>query len=222
MLLTKLRMFAPSTCQIICISATIGGVEPVVDWLDAVFFCTNYRPVKLQEFVAFGPNVYGLDMPAAGTAADTSVPGTNAKFQHPSTATQSLATSIPADVLQAVNDANLSYQRTLSVQVPAKQQFAAQVAVQLALEVADVCYQPKDSLFSWLLLLIARFTKYSCTVLKRHVIYVTSLGNVVDLKPSPYKRNCKFLFGQQPWHGAWRWSCFCAKMHPCTLQCRTM
>lgn len=140
MLLTKLRVFAPSTCQIVCISATIGGVDPVLDWLDAIFFCTNYRPVKLQEHVVFGPHVYGLDMPAeTGSIAANPAPGsTGAKFQHPSTAKQGLAESVKSDVIQAVKDANLTHQRDLAIKTAPKQQFATQVAVKLALEVVDV------------------------------------------------------------------------------------
>ena len=140
MLLTKLRTFAPSTCQIVCISATIGGVDPVLDWLDAIFFCTNYRPVKLQEHVVFGPHVYGLDMPpATGSAAANPTAGPGAKFQHPSTAkTDGLAANVKSDVIKAVKDANLTPQRELDIQTAPKQQFASQVAVKLALEVVDV------------------------------------------------------------------------------------
>lgn len=139
MLLTKLRTFAPSTCQIICISATIGGVDPVLDWLDAIFFCTNYRPVKLQEHVVFGTHVYGLDMPAADSSA-VAKPTTSsgARFQHPSTAAQGLAVSVTTTVIKDVKDANLTHQRDISIRAEPKQTFAAQVAVQLALEVVDV------------------------------------------------------------------------------------
>ena len=73
-LLTKLRAFAPAA-QLICISATMGGLDPVISWLDARLFLTNFRPVKLQEHLCLGAAVFacagapgaprGADAPAA-------------------------------------------------------------------------------------------------------------------------------------------------------------
>lgn len=148
MLLTKLRKFVPASCQIICISATIGGVDPVLHWLDAVFFCTNYRPVKLQEHVVFGRHIYGLDMPAQNVLSETAqqTASLDAKFQHPSAEAHGFAASVPADSLNSVKSANLTYQRDVAVVMQPKQQLAAQVAIQLALEVTDVrfftCFTP--------------------------------------------------------------------------------
>jgi hypothetical protein len=158
----------------------------VVDWLDAVFFCTNYRPVKLEEFVAFGPHVYGLDMPAAATLAAAPGAGTKANvhsgatFQHASTATHSLAASVTADALEAVTDASLSYQRTLAVNVPAKQHFAAQVAVQLALEVAGVRCWPTDLLISSLVSLLQMCSNHAYRACRKLVINSMCSGNMVD------------------------------------------
>lgn len=60
-LLTKLRTFAARDLQLVCISATMGGLEPVVRWLDARLFMTNYRPVKLQEHLCLGSAVFSVD-----------------------------------------------------------------------------------------------------------------------------------------------------------------
>ena len=40
-------------------SATIGGLQSLADWLGARLFITNYRPVPLTEYVVFGSTVYG-------------------------------------------------------------------------------------------------------------------------------------------------------------------
>ena len=34
--------------QIVCMSATMGGLDTMCKWLNARLFMTNFRPVKLQ------------------------------------------------------------------------------------------------------------------------------------------------------------------------------
>ena len=58
-LLTKLRAFAPAT-QLVCISATMGNLQPVVAWLNANLFLTNFRPVRLTEHMCIGPAVFNV------------------------------------------------------------------------------------------------------------------------------------------------------------------
>ena len=60
MLITKLRFAAGNGVQIICISATMGNLESIVDWLGARLFITNYRPIQLQEHVVFETEVYAV------------------------------------------------------------------------------------------------------------------------------------------------------------------
>lgn len=80
-LLTKLRAFAPAT-QLVCISATMGNLAPVVAWLDANLFLTNFRPVRLSESLCIGPAVFSVlpamqQRPAVQQTAEH--PGTSAK-----------------------------------------------------------------------------------------------------------------------------------------------
>jgi hypothetical protein len=67
-LLTKLRTFAPHT-QLVCISATLGGLDSVLKWLDARLFLTNFRPVQLQEHVCLGGAVFTCSHDARGESA---------------------------------------------------------------------------------------------------------------------------------------------------------
>ncbi|GAX85126.1 hypothetical protein CEUSTIGMA_g12546.t1 [Chlamydomonas eustigma] len=50
----------PSGChtQLVCMSATMGGLETMCAWLDARLFMTNYRPVLLTEHAVFQGKVY--------------------------------------------------------------------------------------------------------------------------------------------------------------------
>eukprot|EP00892_Ulva_mutabilis_P007224 jgi/Ulvmu1/4874/UM020_0160.1 len=57
-LISKLRYFAATTAQLICISATMRGLDSVIDWLDAELFKTDFRPVQLQEHVVLGQAVF--------------------------------------------------------------------------------------------------------------------------------------------------------------------
>lgn len=139
-LLTKLRRFASDTAQIICISATIGGLDATIHWLDASFFCTNYRPVQLREHVAFGPHVHGLETPAPRNPALASGQNpTSSALQSSNCSATALAGQVPADIIEAVATANLTFQRTIPVDSAAKTPVIAdQVVLSLALEAGKV------------------------------------------------------------------------------------
>eukprot|EP00798_Chlamydomonas_sp_ICE-L_P022959 gene22959-30144_t len=59
--------------QIICMSATMRGLDSMCSWLDARLFMTNFRPVLLTEFAVFAGKVYQKrsisEMSAATTEA---------------------------------------------------------------------------------------------------------------------------------------------------------
>lgn len=44
--------------QIVGMSATMGGLETVCEWLHARLFLTNFRPVPLTEFAVFKGKVF--------------------------------------------------------------------------------------------------------------------------------------------------------------------
>ena len=60
LLLTKLRFGAPTSAQIIGMSATMGGLDALAAWLGARLFMTNWRPVPLREHVVIEGTVFAL------------------------------------------------------------------------------------------------------------------------------------------------------------------
>jgi len=78
-LITKLRHFAPTTAQLICISATMRGLDGVIDWLDATLFKTDFRPIQLEEHVVLGQAMFRVNgtLPAPADFADTSIVSTH-------------------------------------------------------------------------------------------------------------------------------------------------
>ena len=73
-LLTKLRVFARGTAQLVCISATMGGLNPVIDWLDARLFLTNFRPVQLIEHLCLSTAVFSAPQKPPSCNGGTSQP----------------------------------------------------------------------------------------------------------------------------------------------------
>ena len=59
-LITKLKKIIPKA-QFVCLSATIKNVREIADWLDAKYFVSDFRPVKLYEGVAFDSKIYFLN-----------------------------------------------------------------------------------------------------------------------------------------------------------------
>lgn len=59
--LTKL-LFHPDAqgVQIVGMSATVGGLQTLADWLRARLFLTNFRPVPLKEHAVFGGTIFEL------------------------------------------------------------------------------------------------------------------------------------------------------------------
>ena len=54
--LAKLRRFAPE-CQIVAMSATLPNLQVFEDWLEALTFQTNFRPVPLKQMLCIGKEV---------------------------------------------------------------------------------------------------------------------------------------------------------------------
>lgn len=48
--------------QIVAMSATLPNSELLINWLNAEFYQTNYRPVALQEMIKIGNSVYNNEM----------------------------------------------------------------------------------------------------------------------------------------------------------------
>ncbi len=44
--------------QIVCMSATMGGLDAMCSWLSARLFMTNFRPVVLSEYAVFAGKVF--------------------------------------------------------------------------------------------------------------------------------------------------------------------
>ncbi len=61
--------------QVICMSATMSGLELLSNWLCAQLFMTNFRPVPLAEHAVFCGHVYVLDSAAAGVDYVACIPG---------------------------------------------------------------------------------------------------------------------------------------------------
>ncbi|GIL55845.1 hypothetical protein Vafri_11347, partial [Volvox africanus] len=49
---------APFSCQLICMSATMSGLDDMCGWLGARLFMTNFRPVPLTEYAVFKGKVF--------------------------------------------------------------------------------------------------------------------------------------------------------------------
>jgi hypothetical protein len=137
-LLTKLRKFAGENTQIICISATIGGLEATIHWLDATFFVTNYRPVKLKEHVVFGPYIYSLDAPRPGVREADIGPVSKKHMPSSTESVSPLLGQVPVAAIESVADAKLAFERTVSVDVQNRMAMADRVVLALALEASNV------------------------------------------------------------------------------------
>jgi len=72
-ILTRFRQLNPS-CQLVCLSATVGNAKELADWLEADLIESEFRPVKLSEGVLQGGTVTRSDMSAYDIKARTGDP----------------------------------------------------------------------------------------------------------------------------------------------------
>lgn len=57
-LLTKLQYAYRDKFQIVGMSATLPNINELAQWLDAVLYTSNFRPVPLHEYALVGNTVY--------------------------------------------------------------------------------------------------------------------------------------------------------------------
>lgn len=137
-LMSKLRYFAAHT-QLLCISATMRGLDGVRAWLSAELFQTDFRPVKLQEHVVLGEVVFWVQgkpfVPGQG-ADSMAAPG-----QLVYAPDISQVSAFPHGIIETFKDADLHAIRSFSLpevsttrQAVRQVQIGDRVALQLAME----------------------------------------------------------------------------------------
>ena len=55
--------------QIIRMSATLPNLDTLEEWLEAALYCTNYRPVPLQEMVKAESTIFDTNFKLSADAA---------------------------------------------------------------------------------------------------------------------------------------------------------
>lgn len=77
-LLTK-AMIIDNGIQIVGMSATIGNINEVAEFLKADVYTRDFRPVELKEFVKIGSEIFGIN-PMATTIEDAFVPSRTIEY----------------------------------------------------------------------------------------------------------------------------------------------